>query len=193
MWFGIDDLVFTVGGGLLGAGAQLVSDAIFKGELSSGQDLAAAFVGGAVTAEVGLYTVPTLGPAGLIVAGAAGGAAGDLTNQAIGMYNDPTQEFNWAKLAFDTGVGGLTGLIPGAEIEGITAGSNSFNAIFNQIATKAINGTISDIADQTALKMFVGSAVDGALFEGLFTGSTAGTAFDALEKYLGNLFNGTAK
>lgn len=63
------------GGGVIGAAGQLVADAVIKRQLSSGRDLAAAFVGGAVTAETALYAIPTLGPAGIYVAGAAGGAA----------------------------------------------------------------------------------------------------------------------
>jgi RHS repeat-associated protein len=179
LWFGIDDAVFTIGGGLIGATGQLIADAVFKGQLSSGRDVAAAFVGGAVTAETALYAVPTLGPAGAVLAGAAGGAATNLTGQAIDRATDSTKQFDVGRFAFDTTVGAATGFIPGVGISGVTAGRNSYNAIFNQITTKAMNGTISSITGQTAAKMFVGQAADKAFLQGAITSGLAGDAYDA--------------
>jgi RHS repeat-associated protein len=180
LWFGMDDAVFTIGGGLMGAGGQLIADAVFKGQLSSRRDFVAASVGGAITGEAGLYTVPVGavlgGPAGALaggaLAGVAGGAATNLTGYAIDLAENSNTQFSVNRLVFDTGVGAVTGLIPAGgflRIPGVTIGTNSLSAIENQITTKAINGTIGDVSDTTALKMFGGQAVgatEGALGSG---------------------------
>jgi RHS repeat-associated protein len=177
LWFGMDDAVFAFGGGLIGAGGQLLTDAVFKGQLSSGRDVAAAFVGGAVTGETALYAVPTLGPAGAVIAGAAGGAASNLTGYAIDRATDPSKQFDGAKFVFDTSVGALTGLIPAVGISGVTAGTNSYSAIFNQITTKAMDGTISSVTFETALKMLIGQSA-GTLLGG-FASGLAGAGYNA--------------
>jgi RHS repeat-associated protein len=61
---GIDDLVFTIGGGVVGVAGQGISDLV-SGQRSSWQSYTGAFVGGAVGGEALLYTGP-------VVAGAAG-------------------------------------------------------------------------------------------------------------------------
>lgn len=178
LWFGIDDAVFAIGGGLIGAGGQLVADALTKQQLSSGRDLAAAFVGGAVMAETALYAVPTLGPAGIYVAGTAGGAATNLTGFAIDRATGSTKEFSWGRFLFDTTVGGATAAIPGMNMAGVTLGRNSFKAIFGQMTTKAINETASTITGRTAFKMFLGLAADKAFVQGAVVSGVGGYVFD---------------
>lgn len=108
-----------------------------------------------------------------------GGAATNLTGYAIDLATDPSKQFDAGRFVFDTGVGAATGFIPGVGISGITAGRNSYTAIFNQITTKAMNDTISSISGQTAAKMFVGQAADKAFLQGAITSGLAGDAYDA--------------
>jgi hypothetical protein len=55
---------------------------------------------------------------------------------------------------------------------------NSFNPIFSQITTKALNGTISSITWETAEKMFLGQMIDKAFLQGAITSGLAGDAYD---------------
>ena len=122
----------------------------------------------------------TLGPAGIVVAGAAGGAATNLTGYAIDRATDPSKQFDASRFAFDTTVGAATGFIPGIGVSGVNVGRNSFTAIFNQITTKAMNGSISSITGETAAKMFVGQAADKAFLQGAITSGAAGDTYDAI-------------
>jgi RHS repeat-associated protein len=72
-WAGIDDLVFSLGGALVGLGGQLAADVI-SGQWSGWEDYVGAGLGGAAGGEALLYTGP-------IGAGAVGGAVSNLTKQ----------------------------------------------------------------------------------------------------------------
>lgn len=173
LYAGIDDLVFSGGGAIVGLVGQGVSD-LLSGHLSSGQDYAGAVVGGAVGGEALLYTGP-------IGAGLAGGAATNATKQFLKNMAGKQCGYNATSFVADTAAGGLTGLIPGVRILGVTGGRGSWNAIFKQMSTKFSNGSISNVSVQTALKMAGGRAVDTAVVPGMATGSVAGTY---LEPYI---------
>jgi type VI secretion system secreted protein VgrG len=168
MYFGIDDAVFTLGGGMVGTVGLFAVD-VFTGSISDWEDYVAAFIGGSVTGEMLLYTGP-------VVAGLAGGASGNLTSQALKYF---TQEKKCDPIEFSvtTTIGGLTGFIPGARIPGITAGKNSLNAIYKQITTKATAKNINHVTAKTAVKMFAGRGVDKALVEGAVVGTIGGKGF----------------
>jgi len=155
---GIDDAIFTIGGALVGIGGQAISDFV-TGNESSLTDYIAAGIGGAVAGETLLY-------AGPIAAGAAGGAAANITRQIGNNITGESSGFSVGGLAFETTVGAATGLIPGVKVPGITAGKGSFNSVFKQMVTKFNNGTISGVKLKTALKMFVGRSVDTSLLPG---------------------------
>jgi hypothetical protein len=181
----MDDLVFTVGGAIVGIVGQLAIDGITKHQVSSTRDIIAAGVGGAMTAWSALYTVPTMGPGALYVAGGIGGAATNLAGQAYDSFFDPNKGFDGARFAYDTAVGVATGIIPRGvlpilmpTIAGVNAGGNSFNAIFNQITTKAMTGQISSVTFETATKMFLAKAVDAAFLNGALVSSVSGFVFD---------------
>ncbi len=173
LWFGIDDLVFTVGGAVVGAGGQLVGDLISSARAGSWQfsgweDYAGSAIGGAAGGEALLYT----GPVG---AGLIGGAVGNLSKQGLKNLTGKQCGFDPKSFGFETLVGGATGFVPGIRIPGITAGRGSFNQVYRQIATKAGNGSISTISAKTAGKMFVGRAADTGLLPG--TGAAAAAGF----------------
>lgn len=114
-------------------------------------------MGGAVSGETLLY-------AGPVVAGASGGFAGNLTTQALNVLSGRQCKIRVGDLAFSTGVGALLGKFGSVTADGISAGRNSYNAIFNQISTKFENGTISNISSTTAIKMFVGRSTATGFF-----------------------------
>lgn len=182
LYFGVDDLVFSIGGAIVGAAGQLISDVVNGGEISSWQTYTGAIVGGAVSGEVLLY-------AGPVAAGAAGGLVSNGVTQGLNMATGVQQSFDWGSMTQSVVIGGLTGLIGGSTIPGVTAGRNSLNAIFKQISTKAINGTISRVSMQTAIKMFIGRAVDKALLEGMIAPSMVSNVWDLFNSGTMDLMN----
>jgi RHS repeat-associated protein len=162
----VDDILFSAGGGVVGLIGQGVGDLI-SGQRSSGLDYLAAFIGGAAGGEALLYT----GPVG---AGAVGGAVTSLTKQGLHCLANRKCSLSPISLAVDTGIGALTGFIPFFRVPGITAGRNSYNAIFKQIVTKFQRGAISSVTLSTAAKMFVGRAVSTSLLPGAGAGAAAG-------------------
>jgi RHS repeat-associated protein len=149
----VDDLVFSVGGGLIGLGSQAVSDLI-AWDVSDWEDYAGSFVGGAITGEATLYT-PLLGPlapVGVAGASALGSGAGNLTTQWLKNISGKQCGYDWGELGFDTALGFGTGLIPGPKVP--------YSAVSQQITTKLQRGIISDLSTDTAVKMFVAGAVE---------------------------------
>jgi hypothetical protein len=166
MYTGVDDAIFAGGGGLIGVVGQGVSNwttgkPIIPRDNSSWRDYTSAFVGGAVGGEALLYS-PWMGPSGPFVAGGASGLATNATKQAWNWATTSNFSVDWASAAYDTTIGTLTGFIGGVKIPGLSAGRNSFNAIFNQMTTKFENGTISNLSTETALKMFAGKNTESA-------------------------------
>jgi hypothetical protein len=93
-----------------------------------------------------------------------GGFAGNLTTQGLNVLSGRQCDIRATDLAFATAVGGLLGKFGSVTADGISAGRNSYNAIFNQISTKFANGTISEIAPATAVKMFIGRGTATGFF-----------------------------
>ena len=177
LWAGIDDLIASGGGALVGLIGQGVSDLI-SGQVSGWEDYAGSAVGGAAAGETLLYT------ANPILAGLAGGAAGNLTKQGLKNLTGAQCGFDAGGFAYDTAAGGIGGAIPGlsklpgGKIQGINAGRNSFTAISKQMNTKLANGTISRVSAKTAGKMLAGDAIEGA--PGTLFGSGSNAAGNVL-------------
>lgn len=169
LWVGADDAVFALGGGVIGVGGRLVGDLV-TGTESSTADYIGAFVGGAAGGETLLYT------ANPFAAGAAGGAAGNLTSQGLKLLADEQESFSFTSLGIDTGLGTATGFIPGGpRIGGFNAGRGSDLQVFRQIVTKAENGTINNIATGTAFKMANGAFYEYAVVNGTLASSIGST------------------
>ena len=166
LYAGIDDLIFSGGGALVGLAGQGFGDLI-SGKLSGWEDYVASALGGAAGGEALLYT----GPVG---AGTIGGSVLNLTKQGLKNLSGKQCGFDLSSLVFDTGIGSLTGFIPGVKIPGITAGKGNFNSIFKQILTKFNRAQISNLTSRTGLKMLVGRAVDTSLLPGAGAAAVAG-------------------
>lgn len=168
-WAGIDDLVFSGGGALVGIVGQGVSD-LFSGQVSGWEDYAGSALGGAAFGETLLY-------AGPIAAGVVGGAVTNASKQGLKNLTGKQCGFNWTSFGVDTAVGGATGLIPGSwmpRIAGLNAGRGSMVAVSKQMITKFENGTISNVSAGTAAKMFAGRSLDTAVPYGVAGGAAGG-------------------
>jgi RHS repeat-associated protein len=157
-WFGLDDLIATVGGAIVGAGSSIISQAIQGNGINWSQVGFDAVVGAAAT-EATLYT----GPAGTVaVLGAAGAAqgAGDYCFSACG-----TPDFNWGNLAVNAGLGAGTGIAFG----GLKLGDQ---------VTEGLGGGLSDLAGQVengdtqAFLYRMSADVSGGDIPSWFPGST---------------------
>ena len=101
LWIGADDAIAAGSGALIAVGIQGVID-LWHGHLSSCKDYAAAAVGGAAAGEASLYT-------GGLAAGAAYGAASNLTKQGLNNLDGTQQGLDVKSLAVDTVVGAAAG------------------------------------------------------------------------------------
>jgi len=167
-YFGKDDIAFALGGAVVGLAGQAVGDVI-SGKMSGWEDYVGSTVGGAAGGWALLYT----GPVG---AGGASGAVGNATKQFLKNASGKQAGYDLSSFASDTGISAITGLIPGSKIARITSGRGSFNQIYKQIVAKAQNATISSIKFKTALKMFIGRAIDKALVPGTGASVIAGSS-----------------
>jgi hypothetical protein len=179
LWFGVDDAIFAGVGAVVGIGGKFVGNVI-TGNSGTWEDYVGAAVGGAAGGETLLYT------ANPFIAGAVGGAAANLSTQGLKLasgsqqWGDVSVGSRVTSLAVDTGLGAATGFIPGRPIAGVSAGRNSSAAVFQQIVTKAGNGTINNVTTQTAQKMVTGAFVKYAVVEGSVVGSAASNIYGNL-------------
>ncbi|MBI2841427.1 MAG: RHS repeat protein, partial [Acidobacteria bacterium] len=166
LWAGVDDAVFAGGGAIVGLVGQGIGD-LLAGQLSGWEDYVGAAIGGAVGGEALLYTGPVL-------AGAAGGAAANAAKQLLKNISGKQCGYDLQTLLLDTGLGALTGYVPGAKLQGITTGRNSYNAIYKHMSSKLARGRVSTVTPSTAAKMLVGRAADTGMVPGAGAGAVAG-------------------
>jgi RHS repeat-associated protein len=168
-WAGVDDLIFAGGGALVGLAAQGFSDLV-HGQVSGGQAYTAAAIGGIVAGETLLYS------GNPILAGAAGSATTNLTNQAIDNIQGEKSGVDLKSLTIDTTIGAATGLVPGVKIPGVTSGKGNMAGLFRQMTTKLSLGQIGRVAPMTAIRMLVGKAVETSMVPSSVLGAAVSTA-----------------
>jgi RHS repeat-associated protein len=170
-YFGWDDAAFALAGGVAGVIGQAVSDRV-SGQSFNWTNYGSAFVGGAVGGWALEYTGPVL-------SGALGSASTNFLRQTVTYAQNRAQgrpaSVSFGNFVSETSVGALTGFLPGLRIPGLTAGSNSYNAIYEQMATKFEGNMISRGTPATALKMMIGRTLNQGLFPGAVVGSTINT------------------
>ncbi len=138
LWGGVDDAIASGAGAILGVVGQGISDAL-SGQLSSVSTYVGAAVGGAVAGETLLYT------GNPYLAGAAGGAVGNLTKQGINNLNGTQSGIDVNDLAGDTLLGLVTSFVP----EGRAAGGGLAGEIAKGLPA-AVGGGILDAARRMA-------------------------------------------
>lgn len=125
-WALIDDAIATVGGGILGLGAQGVADAL-SGSFSPWRTYVAAGLGGAAAGEAALYT-------GGVASGAIGGATYSLTQQVL------NGSYSFEKFAVDTGISALTAGLGSSVLPALTRTlSNGVKGTIGESASIAYN------------------------------------------------------
>jgi RHS repeat-associated protein len=153
--FGIDDAVLAIGGAVVGVGVQFGHDVV-TGQWSDWQHYAGSAFGGAVGGLALEYT-------GGIGSGALAAGTGNAVTQSLEVLTGHQCSFNFTQLALSTAAGAAVGaVVPEVEVDGVSAGSNSYNSIAQQIRTKLANGTIDNVSAQTAAKMLAGNTVGDA-------------------------------
>ena len=140
-------------GGIVGIGAQVISDVI-QGELSGINQYGGSFVGGAVTGGIITVTGGTSLVA-MAAAGGAGAAIGNVTSQSLS-----GKPFSGTELAVATTIGTATAMIPAPviKIPGLNAGNGSWAHVADSQMTKLATGTTSAVAP-TTLGKIVGANV----------------------------------
>lgn len=165
LWAGIDDAIFAGGGALVGLAGQGISD-LLSGDLSGWEKYTAAAVGGALGGETLLYT------GNPFLAGAVGGASTNAIGQGLEIATGKRACFNWTTFVVDSGVGTLTGFIPGAGkfVPGY-GGRQGLSQVTKSMLTKLKNGTIKNLRLKTIGKMLGVNVVDN--FPGAGAGGVA--------------------
>ena len=171
-WTGIDDLIATGGGAIIGVVGQGLSDLVttvadtavtswnngeftFKGHISDWESYTGAAVGGAAAGETLLYT------ANPILAGAAGGSASSSTKQGLyALQNKTTLE----KAAYDIGsstlLGGVVAAIPlpttkiNADVYNKAVNNSLISRLSSHITTSGLTvPKIKNLSKNTAIKL----------------------------------------
>ena len=158
-WFIIDDIMFAVGGTLVGLGSQAISD-LWHGNEFDIDNYIAAGGGGAVGGWTLLYVGPV--PSGL-----AAGATTNAIRQGL-KYAKEGKQPSFEDFVLETATGGVAGKVPlgFSRWGGVASGRNSCNAIYERMATSFFNGTVRRISTKTALKMFAGRTVKEGFLPG---------------------------
>ena len=152
-WCGIDDAITFLVGGIAGLVGQLITDAIMfaiTGEWAgTWESYVGAFVGYGAGAVMTLYSGPI---AGFAVAG----GLSTLIGQGLEKFTG-TKNRSWGEIllntGFSSGMGALTGALSnGLRISGISAGRNSWSAVFKSGITKIGNGNATRMSRNVFLK-----------------------------------------
>jgi RHS repeat-associated protein len=168
LYAGWDDAAFIIGGAIVGAAGQGLSDAI-NGEFSGIGAYGRAAAGGALGGIVTLYAGPVAG-------GAAGAALTNILNQNSAISNGTQCDFSWGSLALDTTVGAATGKAFGAKNMSGGVRNGSAGHVYKSRVTALRNGSISHIKPATGAKMFVGAVEEHQMAASTATGVAASNA-----------------
>ena len=153
-WIGVDDVIAGGVGAVVGGVGQFMSDCVdsaIKGkwEFSSIETYIGSIVGGAAGGVASLYVTPAGGAA---IAAGTSTLIGESLEKISGTKNRSGGEILFDTLT-DTVIGGVLGKVSNMlgldkiiKIEGITAGRNSFSAVFASGLTKLRNGFVKKMS-----------------------------------------------
>lgn len=167
-FFGIDDIIGSVVGGLVGVGVEVVRSE-WSGERLTTGDVAGAFVGGALLGEGVVNAPETLGGS-VVLAGVARGAAVGLVSNSVQQTTDIAsgvqKQYSVKSAVISTAVGGLTGgfgaKVGTLKVPGITSGRNNMAAVAKGVRTRIASGNASRMSLKTMIKGAVGGQVGDA-------------------------------
>ena len=156
-------------GAVAGVVGQVISDvvtSVLNGEvtISNWQTYTGAVVGGAAGGVV-LATTGNMNAANTVTGAVTTGVGQSLEKLTISNYNK-----SWAEIGANTIVDGAVsyrlGKIPG--IKSVTAGRNSWSAIYKSGLTKLRNGTVDRISIKVVAKGLGSSVVGGFALDGYY-------------------------
>jgi hypothetical protein len=103
---------------------------------------------------------------------------GNLTAWGLKFATKKQYDLDASSLVIDTGVGALTGLIPGRpKIRGVNAGRGSDLQVFRQIVRKFRNGMIWNVKPETVVRMAKGAYCEYAAGQGAAAGAAGSTVY----------------
>ena len=167
LWANI--LIGAVVGAVAGIVGQVISDVItstLNGEvtISNWQTYTGAAVGGAAGGVV-LATTGNINAANAVTGAVTTGVGQSLEKLTISNYNK-----SWAEIGGNTVVDGAVsyglGKIPG--IKGVTAGRNSWSAVYKSGLTKLRNGTATKMSAKVVAKGLGSNIVGGFALDGYY-------------------------
>jgi RHS repeat-associated protein len=147
-WAWIDDAIALGAGAIVGVAGQGIEDLV-SGHMSSLGEYGAAAAGGAAAGEAALYAVPTLGPAGIAVAAAAGSVVTD-TLKAVAT----SKPLDVTDTAANAGINAAAAFVPGAK--------TAVGSLAKQIFTKFERGQIKTATAKTVGKVAAGKVANDA-------------------------------
>lgn len=166
--FGIDDLIGSAVGGVVGVGFEAGKD-LFTGHSMTWGDAAGSFAGGALMGE-GIVNAPeTLG--GSVVAavaarGAVAGLVGNTVQQTTDIATGDQKSYSVTSAVVSTAVGavsaGIVSKVGMVKVPGISSGRGNMAAVAKAVKTRIANGNASNMSAKTIAKGVIGGQVGDA-------------------------------
>jgi len=174
-WFGLDDAIAFLVGGVAGVVGQLISDVIKLAITGEWQGTWESYVGSFIGYGIGAVSTLYLGPAAGF---AIGGGLSTFASQGLEKWTG-SDDRTWGEILLNTGVSAgigaiFGGLTKGLKIQGITAGRNSWSAIFKSGLTKIANGNAAQMSFSVMMRglgaTIVSRQIIGNVGKGLYNG-----------------------
>jgi len=182
LWFGLDDLIASVGGLVVGLAGQAVGDLV-AGEFSGWESYVAAGAGGAAGGWSMLYVGPVAG-------GAIGASVYNASAQGLGIATGKQESFDVVSLVTDTAFGAIGGGMGsaigkvggrvtarlGSRMLGCLGGRASGHAIL--VGGRTVSGAVGGALTGGALGAIQGGVVGG--WQGAWAGVRHGATVGAI-------------
>jgi hypothetical protein len=192
LWAGVDDLIATGVGAVVGLAAQGIGDLV-RGNLSPGSHYFAAAAGGAVAGEATLYAGPAGWGLGAVTAAAIGGGTGGLTTSVIRQSADVSagrqKSFSFGTAALETGLGAGFGATFSAAGSAIGAyGANGFQTTPMTIVASREGAALSGSGAPFHVVYSAGGNAAHAAGSEFFAMETRTMSSQAFAGYAGNAY-----
>ena len=147
MYFGWDDALTLGVGALAGVVAQGFGDLV-RGKCSGWQDYLGSAVSGALYAEA-IYLFPAMGPAPLMLVGAASSGIGNLVAQGAKFLTREQEGIDPCEFVISISTGALFARIPAWNVKGVNAGKGSMLGVARRLSVEINKGSKKSIRFET--------------------------------------------
>ncbi|MHB1059113.1 MAG: RHS repeat-associated core domain-containing protein [Rhodanobacter sp.] len=166
--FGVDDLIGSAVGGLVGVGFEAGKDLVTGHSMTWG-DAAGSFAGGALMGE-GIVNAPeTLGGSVAVAVAARGAVVGLVSNtvqQTTDIATGDQKSYSVTSAVVSTAVGavsaGIVSKVGTVKVPGISSGRGNMAAVAKAVKTRIANGNASSMSAKTIAKGVIGGQVGDA-------------------------------